>query len=109
MLDAKTILETLIEKVNNEDYHTEGETGNSCIDVPTLLNWFNKISEQVKEPERGTFHCCKCGGTDIHLKEWTHANNRTVFWGVIDEDDNPNNNWCETCQDHTEIEYTPHP
>jgi hypothetical protein len=28
----------------NEDYHTEGESGNSCIDVQTLVNFVKQLN-----------------------------------------------------------------
>lgn len=35
--------ERILTFLNNEDYHTEGELGNSCIDVETLVNFINKV------------------------------------------------------------------
>ena len=31
--------------INNEDYHTEGELGNSCIDVKTLLHFIQSLKQ----------------------------------------------------------------
>ena len=42
-------LEWLQKEIKNEDHHTEGELGNACIDVNTLLMLF----EQAKEMEKG--------------------------------------------------------
>ena len=38
----------MVEKIKNEDHHTEGELGNSCIDVNTLLI----LLEQAKKLEK---------------------------------------------------------
>ena len=43
----QTAVEWLIDQIKNEDYHTEGELGNSCIDVNTLL----MLCEQAKQME----------------------------------------------------------
>jgi len=36
---AKWQQERILNFINNEDNHTEGELGNSCIDVQTLVNF----------------------------------------------------------------------
>ena len=43
-----TAVEWLIDQIKNEDHHTEGELGNSCIDVNTLL----MLCEQAKQMEK---------------------------------------------------------
>ena len=43
-----TAVKWLVEEIKNEDHHTEGELGNSCIDVNTLLILF----EQAKQIEK---------------------------------------------------------
>ena len=43
-----TAIEWLIKEIKNEDHHTEGELGNSCIDVNTLL----MLCEQAKQLEK---------------------------------------------------------
>ena len=44
----QTAIEWLVEKIKNEDHHTEGELGNACIDVNTLLI----LLEQAKKLEK---------------------------------------------------------
>lgn len=34
--------EELVKFIMNEDYHTEGETGDSCISVKTLMNFIEQ-------------------------------------------------------------------
>jgi hypothetical protein len=43
-----TAVQWLEIEIKNEDYHTEGELGNLCIDVNTLL----MLVEKAKEMER---------------------------------------------------------
>ena len=39
---AKWQAERMLAFINDEDNHTEGELGNSCIDVQTLVNFINQ-------------------------------------------------------------------
>jgi len=39
---AKWQQEKLLEFINDEDNHTEGELGNSCIDIQSLLNFIGQ-------------------------------------------------------------------
>lgn len=47
-MSKQTAVNWLIDQIKNEDYHTEGELGNSCIDVNTLL----MLCEQAKQMEK---------------------------------------------------------
>ena len=40
-----TVRERLLKFIYDEDNHTEGELGNSCIDVQTLVNFVNSDSD----------------------------------------------------------------
>jgi len=42
---AKWQAEKLLAFVNDEDNHTEGELGNSCIDVQTLVNFIEQFKK----------------------------------------------------------------
>ena len=44
----QTAVEWLEIEIKNEDHHTEGELGNSCIDVNTLL----MLLEQAKQMDK---------------------------------------------------------
>ena len=48
MEQKQTAVEWLVDQIKNEDHHTEGELGNSCIDVNTLL----MLCEQAKQMEK---------------------------------------------------------
>lgn len=43
---AKWQQEELLKFINNEDNHTEGELGNSCIDVQTLLHFIKQFKKK---------------------------------------------------------------
>jgi hypothetical protein len=45
---AKWQQEKLLEFINDEDNHTEGELGNSCIDINSLLNFIGQEVRQNK-------------------------------------------------------------
>ena len=38
---AKQLFDKILEFINNEDNHTEGELGNSCIDIKLLIHFLN--------------------------------------------------------------------
>jgi len=38
--------ETMLAFINDEDNHTEGELGNSCIDVQTLVNFIKQFKKK---------------------------------------------------------------
>jgi hypothetical protein len=48
MSNKQTAVDWLEIQIKNEDHHTEGELGNACIDVNTLL----MLVEQTKEMEK---------------------------------------------------------
>ena len=48
--DKKYTEEQVFDFLNNEDNYTEGELGNSCIDVITLKNYFKSLN-QLKIPD----------------------------------------------------------
>ena len=48
MEQKQTAVEWLVDQIKNEDHHTEGELGNSCIDVNTLP----MLCEQAKQMEK---------------------------------------------------------
>jgi len=44
--NSKWQAEKLLAFVNDEDNHTEGELGNSCIDVQTLVNFIEQFKKK---------------------------------------------------------------
>ena len=44
-----TAIEWLEKEIKNEDHYTEGELGNSCIDVNTLLTLIKQAKRTEKE------------------------------------------------------------
>ena len=53
MSEEKTIpVDKFLAFVNDEDNHTEGELGNSCIDVQTLIHQFTDIKDTHNNPIR---------------------------------------------------------
>jgi len=128
IVDTAVITDDHIEGINGskyEDlsqfYNTHNLTAGQGVSVYSLEDARNELNQCMGNPDRyilfivekdqsfGIFHCCKCGGKDIYKKEWTHANTGQVYWGQIDEASHLTDAWCETCQDHTEIEYTAQP
>jgi len=51
----QTVVEWLEKEIKNEDHHTEGELGNSCIDVNTLLMLVKQAKEMEKEQSNDWF------------------------------------------------------
>ena len=47
-------LEWLQKEIKNEDHHTEGELGNSCIDVNTLLMLVEQAKQMENQQVNGT-------------------------------------------------------
>jgi len=45
MNGAKWQQEKMLAFINDEDNHTEGELGNSCIDVQTLVNFIEQFKK----------------------------------------------------------------
>ena len=43
---AKRQQERMLAFINDEDNHTEGELGNSCIDVKTLVNFIEQFKKK---------------------------------------------------------------
>jgi hypothetical protein len=43
---AKWQQEIMLAFINDEDNHTEGELGNSCIDVQTLVNFIEQFKKK---------------------------------------------------------------
>ncbi len=43
---AKWQAERMLAFINDEDNHTEGELGNSCIDVQTLVNFIEQFKKK---------------------------------------------------------------
>jgi hypothetical protein len=41
--------ERMLAFINDEDNHTEGELGNSCIDVQTLVNFIEQFKLEFKK------------------------------------------------------------
>mgnify|MGYP003337464933 FL=1 len=44
-MNVDKLLEILESFINDEDNHTEGELGNSCIDVKTLLHFIQSLKQ----------------------------------------------------------------
>jgi len=42
-LHVQAALKVVSEFINDEDNHTEGELGNSCIDIQSLVNFINQF------------------------------------------------------------------
>lgn len=48
-----------------------------------------------------TLYCAECGGTSIQTQAWVNPNTHE-FYDFMGVDDNENN-WCDDCEDHTEL------
>lgn len=46
--------------------------------------------------------CSKCGGTNIETKAWVNPNSEK-FTAFILEDNNPDDNWCNDCEEHVKF------
>ena len=50
----QTAVDWLEKEIKNEDHHTEGELGNACIDVNTLLMLLEQAKQMEKEQNNHT-------------------------------------------------------
>ena len=89
-------LSKFLEFVNNEDNHTEGELGNSCIDVKTLIETFTPKTKGMETLNKKEIYVCPlCNSDNVQGKFWVNLNTMVVEDCVEDEDD-----FCDDCQNH---------
>lgn len=71
--DRVFTLKELLDFLNNEDNHIEGELGNSCIDVRTLINFVSQpISWKIEvEMERTRYPKGDDGWEDVYKPKFT--------------------------------------
>ena len=73
-------IDWLVDQIKNEDHHTEGELGNSCIDVNTLLMLCEQAKAMHKEEIVDAYTECwmNDGGNGFHkVKEAESYYNET--------------------------------
>jgi len=68
-------LDSILVFINDEDNHTEGELGNSCIDVKTLVNFIKSVKQPktlpkwfIAEMDCGEVRQCMCENNSNCLK-----------------------------------------
>ena len=103
MSEEKISVQELLDFVNNEDNHTEGELGNSCIDVQTIVHHFSKPQPNNPTNTKDMYLCPICNSDNVQGKYWVGLNDMKVDDCVDDGGDE--SEFCMDCENTFVISY----